>query len=82
MPTTVHVPPPLLKAVDRRARALGLSRNKLIVRALERAVADRSTWEPEFLQRLRQVDPAVSRALDALVDDVRTRRRSKRAPAL
>ena len=82
MPTTVHVPPALLKSVDRRARALGLSRNKLIVRALERAVADRSTWDPEFLQRLRQVDPAVTEAVDELVEDVTSRRRSKRAPAL
>ena len=82
MPTTVHVPPALLKSVDRRARALGLSRNKLIVRALERAVADRATWDPEFLQRLRQVDPAVTEAVDELVEHITSRRRSKRAPAL
>lgn len=82
MPTTVHVPPALLRSVDRRARALGLSRNKLIVRALERAVTDRSTWEPEFLERLREVDPAVNQAVDALVDDVRSRRSSKPAPVL
>lgn len=82
MPTTVHVPPALLKSVDRRARALGVSRNKLIIRALERAVADRSTWDPEFLQRLLEVDPAINEAVDRLVKDVTSRRRSKDAPAL
>lgn len=60
MPTTVHVPPALLKSVDRRAKALGLSRNRLIVRALERAVDDRSGWAPEFLRQLRSPGPAAS----------------------
>jgi hypothetical protein len=56
MPTTVHIPPALLKSVDRRANALGVSRNRLIVKALERAVSDRVTWAPEFLEKPRQVD--------------------------
>ena len=38
MPTTVHIPDPLLKSVDRRAKALGISRNRLVVHALEQAV--------------------------------------------
>jgi EAL domain-containing protein (putative c-di-GMP-specific phosphodiesterase class I) len=83
MPTTVHVPPALLQSVDRRAKALGLSRNRLIVRALERMVSDRSGWAPEFLHRLRSVDPAVAATVDELVDDVKRARRSKpRPPAL
>jgi hypothetical protein len=35
MPTTVHIPDPLLNSVDRRAKALGISRNRLVVRALD-----------------------------------------------
>ena len=35
MATTVHIPDQLLKSVDRRAKALGISRNRLVVRALE-----------------------------------------------
>jgi metal-responsive CopG/Arc/MetJ family transcriptional regulator len=42
MPITVHIPAALLKSVDRRAKALGVSRNRLIVRALEQAVSVRS----------------------------------------
>jgi metal-responsive CopG/Arc/MetJ family transcriptional regulator len=41
MPTTVHIPPTLLKSVDRRAKALGVSRNRIIVRALEQAAKER-----------------------------------------
>jgi predicted transcriptional regulator len=82
MPTTVHVPPALLKSVDRRARALGVSRNRLIIRALERIVDDRSSWAPEFLQKLRTVDPVVGEAVDDLTAAVMSARRSRRAPSL
>jgi hypothetical protein len=56
MATTVHIPAALLKSVDRRARALGVSRNRLIVRALERPVTARESWTPEFLEKLQTVD--------------------------
>ena len=77
MPTTVHIPDPLLKSVDRRAKALGISRNRLVVRALEQAVSVRSGWAPEFLQRLRHVDPEASTAVDELLTAVKRARRSK-----
>ena len=77
MPTTVHIPAPLLQSVDRRAKALGVSRNRLIVRALEHAVTDRSHWAPEFLARLRTVDRETGTAVDELLASVTRRRRSK-----
>ena len=77
MPTTVHIPDPLLKSVDRRAKALGISRNRLVVRALEQAVSVRSGWAPEFLQRLRNVDRETSTAVDELLTAVKQARRSK-----
>jgi predicted transcriptional regulator len=77
MPTTVHIPAPLLKSVDRRAKALGMSRNRLIVKALERAVSERAEWAPEFLERLRQVDDDTVDAVDELLNNVRQARRSK-----
>jgi hypothetical protein len=77
MPTTVHIPDPLLKAVDRRAKALGISRNRLVVRALEQAVRERSGWTPEFLERLRRVDSETSAAADELLTAVKQARRSK-----
>ena len=77
MPTTVHIPDPLLKSVDRRAKALGISRNRLVVRALEQAVSVRAGWSPEFLQRLRNVDRETSTAVDELLTAVTQARRSK-----
>jgi len=77
MPTTVHIPTALLKSVDRRAKALGLSRNRLIIQALERAVSDRSSWAPEFLEKLRSVDRETETAVDELLADVTQARRSK-----
>ena len=76
MATTVHIPPALLKSVDRRARALGVSRNRLIVRALERAVSERVEWAPEFLDRLRRVDDDTRAAVDDLLTEVTRARRS------
>lgn len=77
MPTTVHIPAALLKSVDRRAKALGVSRNRLIVKALERAVSERVAWAPEFLERLRNVDDDTVRAVEELSNDVKHARRSK-----
>jgi predicted transcriptional regulator len=77
MATTVHIPDPLLKSVDRRARALGISRNRLVVRALEQAVSVRSSWDPAFLQRLRCVDRDTGAAVDELLIAVTQARLSK-----
>ena len=77
MPTTVHIPPTLLTSVDRGAKALGVSRNRLIVRALEQAVNERSRWVPECLERLRTVDRETGAAVDELLTAVKQRRRSR-----
>lgn len=77
MPTTVHIPAALLKSVDRRAKVLGVSRNRLIVRALERAVTEPAGWAPEFLERLRNVDAGTVEAVDDLLENVKRARRSK-----
>ncbi len=77
MPTTVHIPDTLLKSVDRRAKALGVSRNRLIVRALEQAVGEPSAWTPDFLEQLRRVDKDTVAAVDDLARAVVQARRSK-----
>ena len=61
----------------RRAKALGVSRNRLIVQALERAVSERDVWAPEFLDQLRNVDEDLVAAVDDLLHDVKHGRRSK-----
>jgi len=82
VPTTVHIPPRLLASAQRRARALGISRNRLIVRALEREMGEAGAWSEEFLDALRTVDPETAKAAARLLADVSRRRRSKRPPVL
>ncbi len=78
MPTSVHIPRQLLEAVDRKARAIGVSRNRLIVRALEREPAPSAGWTPGFFDALSHVSAETARDVDALRDQIRRARRSKR----
>lgn len=73
---SVRIPKPLLDAVDRRARALKVSRNRLIVKALEREVSGGPGWSPGFFERLRDPDSATA-AADEMLAIIRANRRSK-----
>jgi hypothetical protein len=77
VPTTVHIPSTLLAAADRRARALRISRNRLIVQALERELGAATEWSPRFLEGLRAVDADTADAVADLRDAVVAARRSK-----
>jgi predicted transcriptional regulator len=79
MSTTVHLPQSLLASVDRQARALDMSRNRYIIRALERAVATETGWSPEFIEELgaARADAEGRRAMEkvrAVVAAGRTRK--------
>jgi hypothetical protein len=78
MPTSVHIPKPLLLAVDRRARALKISRNRFIVQALEREVKQGSDWSPGFFDRLLTPEPGVEAAAEELRGIIQKNRRSKK----
>ena len=52
MVTTVRLPPALLESVDRRARDLGISRNRFIIQTLAKAFEEESAWSQEFLEAL------------------------------
>jgi hypothetical protein len=77
MPTSVHIPKPLLAAVDRRARALKVSRNRLIIQALEREVKGGSEWSPGFFERLESKEADLGAAVDRMLGAIRHGRRSK-----
>jgi hypothetical protein len=80
--TTVHIPRPLLDAVDRKARSLQISRNRLIVRALEREVTAGSDWSPGFFAQLTAADKELASAVDEAMATIRSSRRSKKPPRL
>ena len=82
MATSVHLPKQLLAAVDRKARALRISRNQLVVRALERELRGAADWSPGFFERLAQTDADTAEAVDDLLRAVRAARRSKAARSL
>jgi hypothetical protein len=78
--TTVHIPKLVLERVDERAKALNLSRNRFIVQALERALAEQATWSPGFLDsvgKLPELEP-----LDDLLKIIRANLTSKAPPKL
>lgn len=78
MPTSVHIPKPLLVAVDRKARALKISRNRLIVQALERELAQDSNWSPDFFERLESPEAGVEDAAEEMLQAIQGQRRSKK----
>jgi metal-responsive CopG/Arc/MetJ family transcriptional regulator len=82
MPTSVHLPAELLEAVDQRARALKISRNQLVVRALEREVRGGNEWSPGFFEALSSTGPELTRDVDELLSHVRHARHSKPARRL
>jgi len=77
MPTSVHLPKPLLAAVDSRARALKISRNRLIVQVLAREMSRGSAWSPDFFSRLAVPEPGIAAATEEMVEAITKHRRSK-----
>lgn len=77
MSTSIHIPKPLLEAVDRRAQALRMSRDRLIIQALERELAQEKGWSPGFFEQLSAVDSETEAAVDELLTSVRQARKSK-----
>lgn len=77
MPTSVHLPQELLRAVDRKAKALRISRNQFVVRALQREV-ESSEWSAGFFESLAD-DAEVGRAVDEMATAIRKSRSSKPA---
>ncbi len=83
MATTVHLPESLLKRLDVRAQALGLSRNRLIVKTLSEAFDDADEWSPEFLAALDSpLSPSAADTLDEMTAAIAARHTSKPPPSL
>lgn len=77
MATSVHLPKPLLDAVDRRAQALRISRNRLIVMALERELTEGSDWSEGFFDELASGSASIDGTVDEMLVAIRTGRTSK-----
>jgi hypothetical protein len=81
MATTIHIPDPLLERVDTRAKTLGISRNRLILEALEEKVGARDEWAPELVQMLaKPVSSTAGKELEDSLTVVRRGRSPRRRP--
>ena len=84
MSTTIHLSGELLAAVDRRAKDLRLTRNRYVVRVLERSVHSETAWSPAFVEALRAAgqDPELQRTMAEMRAAINANRTSKGRPAL
>ena len=81
VPTTVHIPKPLLVRVDARARALGKTRNRLVIEALEHELAPSSEWPADLVRLLTTpVTAEVTRAVDDMSAAILRGRKSRKNP--
>lgn len=80
--TSIRFPEELIEKLDHRAAAEGVSRSQLVIRAVEQALADQSTWSRRFLDAVGSPRPELDEAVDELMDAIRSRRSRSEAPAL
>ena len=80
--TSIRFPEELVEKLDRRAAAEGVTRSQLVIRAVEQALADQSTWSRGFLEAIESPRPELDEAVDELMDAIRSRRSRSEAPAL
>jgi hypothetical protein len=80
MATTFHIPPELLTAIDERARAQKISRNRFVILSLKKALENDDAWSPEFLEALEETDESTAKVVDAVLEGIK-RHRSSKGPA-
>jgi metal-responsive CopG/Arc/MetJ family transcriptional regulator len=78
----IRLPDQILEALDQRAAALGLKRNELIVRAVERALQEHAAWSPRLLKAIGTPRPVLDEAAGEMMNAIRTRRSRNEAPEL
>ena len=84
MPTTVHIADDLLARIDERARALRVSRNRYIVKALEFRLREETEWSADFAEFLTEAgnSQALGETVDEMLAYIKRGRASKRPPKL
>jgi predicted transcriptional regulator len=78
--TSIRLPEELVDALDRRAAAQGRTRSQLIIQAVEQALAEPSDWSPRFLKAISAPRPELEKAVDELMQAIRSRRSRNPAP--
>ena len=69
--------------MDERAKRLKLTRNRFVIEALKKALAERETsWSPEFVQGVAGGSVAAPDAVAEMLRAIKDKRSSKKAPRL
>lgn len=82
MATSIHLPKPLLDALDKRARRLKMSRNGLIVRAVQREIAGETEWSPGFFEQFTPLSEDDARGMTEVLASILAARTRKAPPKL
>ena len=82
MSTSIHLPKPLLKAIDRRARLLKISRNRFIAQTLEKELARGSEWSPGFFETFERIASDEVAAVDEMLEAIHAGRTRKEPPKI
>ncbi len=81
MATSVHLPKQLLERVDARAQARGVSRNRLIIEALEQTLTQNETWSEEFIAEFAApADVELETAAANMMREINAAKKSKKSP--
>lgn len=79
MSTTVHIPDKLLERADAQAKSLGISRNRLIIEALEARLAAEDRWPEELARTLAApVSDELETSADEMAEAIRRSRRNRK----
>jgi len=71
---SIRLPDDLVEALAVRSAALGVSRNQLIVAAVERSLEDHSSWSPGFLSAIGDRRSELKEAADEMMNAIRRSR--------
>ena len=82
MPTTVHIPPELLRKIDERAKALKVSRNRFVIKALQQALISDDAWSSDLIEALEDVKASDIETVDEMLEAVVSGRTSKKPVSL
>lgn len=80
--TSVRLPDAIVRELDRRAEAMGVTRSELILQAVERVLAEQAAWSPGFLKAIDTRRPELDEGASEMMRAIRARRSRSEAPAL
>jgi len=80
MPTTIHIPQELLKALDQKSRNVHMSRNKYICALIQKDLC--SAWPESFLKKKFAPKKDLTEGVEELMKNIKSHRHNKKSTSL